>query len=327
MNNPRQKFFPKLPSSRNLSTLLHRVVDVLLNEDESYRPSFDDEKGSLLEFNDSLPIVIVPDLHARYDFFKALLDYVLEGEKIIDLIAQKKLRLIFLGDGLHTELNTKERWVQAYDKFLQGQFINSYIKKEMAEGLALMTEIMRLKISYPFFVHFLKGNHENILNEESYGNSPFGKFVMEGEMVKAFMLSYYGKEITEQYANFEYLLPLFIIGKGYLISHAEPERAYTKKELIEAKSNAKIVRGLTWTKNDQVSGKAVVKLLERFQKDFPQARYFSGHRIVENRLSYRAEGKLVQIHDSKINQFVYLKTGDDFNPKKNLIEIQLKDDI
>ena len=31
---------------------------------------------------------------------------------------------------------------------------NPFIEEEMAEGLSLMTEVMRLKITYPALVHF-----------------------------------------------------------------------------------------------------------------------------------------------------------------------------
>lgn len=321
-----KKIRPKLPQADDLLSLLHKVIEVLLNENNSYRPYFGGELGSLLEFHDSLPTIIVPDLHARYRFLTALLEYKIENESIFALLEQKKIRLIFLGDGLHTEIFFKERWLKAFDEYLKGNNTNSYIKAEMAEGLTLMTNIMNLKIAYPEFVHFLKGNHENILNEESYGNIPFGKHVMEGEMVKEFMLSYYGKEITELYASFEYLLPLFVIGKAYLLSHAEPAKAYSKKQLIEAKKHPKIIEGLTWTKNNQVSGDAVLALLKKFQKDYPDALYFVGHRYVENRLSYRAKGKLVQLHNPRLNQFLYLKPGELFNEEKNLIEIKISED-
>lgn len=322
MNYSNTVIKPILPSKEELSFLLHSVIDTLLNEDEAYRPRYKGDVGSLLEFKDSLPVIIIPDLHARFYFLLSLLDYKIEGETVSFLLEQEKIRLVFLGDGLHTEALQKERWIKAYDAFLQGSIINPFIEEEMAEGLSLMTEVMRLKIAYPTLVHFLKGNHENILNEESYGNRPFRKIVMEGEMVKAFMLSYYGKELTELYASFEFLLPLFVIGEGFLISHAEPARAYSKKELIEAKKYPSVIHGLTWTKNDEVSGQAVIKLLKKFQRAYPHARYFVGHRPVEEAVAYRAGGKLVQIHDANVNQFVYLKPGELFDDKKNILVIE-----
>ena len=322
MNYSNTVIKPILPSKEELSFLLHSLIDILLNEDEGYRPWYKREVGSLLEFSDSLPVIIIPDLHARFYFLLSLLDYKIEGETISFLLEQEKIRLVFLGDGLHTEAMQKERWIKAYEAFLRGSLTNPFIEEEMAEGLSLMTEVMRLKITYPALVHFLKGNHENILNEESYGNRPFRKIVMEGEMVKAFMLSYYGKELTELYASFEFLLPLFVIGEGFLMSHAEPAKAYSKKELIEAKKHPSLIHGLTWTKNDEVSGQAVIKLLKKFQRAYPHARYYVGHRPVEERLAYRAGGKLVQIHDANLNQFVYLKPGELFDDKKNILVIE-----
>lgn len=322
-----KRLSPKLPSSQELASLLHKVIDVLLNEDESYRPSFNGEIGSFLEFQDEIPLIILPDLHARYHFLQALLDYKMDNKTVSDLLFEKKIRIVFVGDGLHSELMTKERWLKANDEFLKGNYVNPFIKAEMAEGLSLMKKIFTLKIDHPFYVHFLKGNHENILNEESHGNQFFGKYALEGEIVKAFMLSYYGNEISELYANFEYLLPLFVSGKGYVISHAEPKKAYTKKQLIRAKKDAKIVNDLTWTANDEASGEAVLKLLNEFQKDYPQARYFVGHRYVNGRAAYRAGGKLVQFHNPFYWQFVYLEHGDIFDEEKNILRIEKDEDL
>lgn len=292
------------------------------HENKDYRAYHTNEKpGYLLEFNDIIPVILVPDLHARNDFFLSLLNYSLEGTKLLDRITNGTIRILCLGDGMHAESRAKDRWIHAYDAYVEGNIVNDYIYQEMAESLQLMMRVMRCKIAAPAHFHFLKGNHENILNEEGYGNHPFSKFALEGQLVRDFMLSYYGIELTMLYSSFEKLLPLFIIGSGFLASHAEPASYYTKMQLQCSGLDAEVCEGLTWTANNAVSGRAVKKMLRMYQQNFPHAVYFAGHRPVKNDVAYRADGKFIQIHNPSRTNVVYLERGSTFNPEKNILRI------
>lgn len=311
-----------MPSKEELESVLHEVISVLMNENTEYRMYIDDKTpGYLLEFRDNTPVILVPDLHARNDFFVNVLNAHLNGKTVISRILDESLRVICLGDGMHAESRAKERWIQAYDEYIEGYITNDHLYQEMAESLSLMMRIMRLKIKKPSHFHFLKGNHENILNEEGEGNHPFSKFAMEGQLVKDFMLNVYGPYTTSLYARFEKLLPLFVIGKGFLASHAEPASFYSKKQLIQSGLNHSICEGLTWTANNSVSGDAVKKMLKKYQKDYPDALYFAGHRPVKNLFEFRAGGKFVQIHNPRLSNVVYLEPGEVFNPNKNILVI------
>ncbi len=297
-----------------------------MNEDSSYRKYIDDgSPGYLLEFTDTIPTVIVPDLHARNDFFTGILNSRVNGKTILERVQEQTLRLICLGDGMHAESRARERWIHAYEEYMKGNVVNEYLHEEMTESLQLMMRIMRLKILSPSHFHFLKGNHENILNEEGCGNHPFSKFALEGQLVKDFMLYFYGPGITSLYAAFEKLLPLFVIGKGFLASHAEPAASYTKKQLIKSGIEHDLCEGLTWTANNTVSGEAVKKMLKKYQKNDPHALYFAGHRPVRNLFELRAEGKFVQIHNPYLKNIVYLESGTVFDPEKNILSVGDKD--
>lgn len=293
-----------------------------MNENPEYRMIIDDHKpGYLLEFSGNDPVILVPDLHARNDFFVHLLNTPLNGKSILSRIYEESIRVICLGDGMHAESRAKERWIHAYDAYIEGCITNDYLYQEMAESLQLMMRIMRAKIAKPSHFHFLKGNHENILNEEGSGNHPFSKFALEGQLVKDFMLSVYGPDITDLYARFEKLLPLFVIGRGFLASHAEPASFYTKKQLVQSGLDHSVCEGLTWTANNSVSGDAVKKMLKKYQKNYPDALYFAGHRPVKNLFEFRADGKFVQIHNPNLSNVIYLEPGDVFNPDKNILTI------
>lgn len=293
-----------------------------MNEAPSYRAFIKDSiPGYLLEFKDTLPVIIVPDLHARNNFFVSLLNHRIYGKTVLEHVKNEALRIICLGDGMHSESRAKDRWILAYNAYMDGHKLNDYLYEEMAESLQLMLRIMRCKILKPSHFHFLKGNHENIFNEEGEGNHPFSKFALEGQLVKDFMLDYYGLETTLLYSKFEKLLPLFVIGEGFLASHAECASFYTKKQLIRAGLVGEVCEGLTWTANNAASKNAVKKMLNKYEKDYVHALYFAGHRPVKNIVEYRAEGKFVQIHNPSSTNVVYLEPGDIFNPEKNMLTI------
>ena len=66
-----------LPDYQYLFDVLIQVTSVLDTENTSYRQLASDGEtlGGLIEFNDNLPMIVLPDLHARYDFLQNLLTY------------------------------------------------------------------------------------------------------------------------------------------------------------------------------------------------------------------------------------------------------------
>ena len=111
---------------------------------------------------------------------------------------------------------------------------------------------MKLNIDNRDNFHFLKGNHENILNANFGGDYSFYKYANEGEMVRQFMLSFYNEKLLYLIAKYENLLPLVAAGKNYVVSHGEPADVFTKEQLIDAKFEDNVVEGLIWTKNGEV---------------------------------------------------------------------------
>ncbi len=315
----------KLPENDYLNSLLKKVNDVLVSESEFYRPKTEDNNlGGLLSFDDDLPTILVPDLHARYNFLKKLFNCKKipnQNFSVYELMKENKLRVICLGDGLHSEKRGKERWLNAYNEYLNGNILNKYIRKEMAEGLSLMCLVMQTKCEFPCNFHFLKGNHENILNETSNGNFSFFKFASEGEMCFDFMVNQYGVETTELYADFESKLPLFVEGKNFLASHAEPAFYMNKNQLINSMTDGKIIKALTWTRNGDVEDLPVVQMLDEFLPEFPNALYFAGHRPVYEKYGLRENNRFVQIHNPEKMNVVYIDSNRKFNFETDFISL------
>ena len=68
-----QSFSHKLPDNDSLNSLLKKVITVLASEDGGYRPKTEDGNlGGLLSFEDDLPTILVPDLHARVKFLEKI---------------------------------------------------------------------------------------------------------------------------------------------------------------------------------------------------------------------------------------------------------------
>ncbi len=237
---------------------LSAVREVLGTEPEAVRPADPDWRpGGLVLLDRGLPTIVVPDLHARMDFFLSVLAYEAEeGRKTIDLLAEDRLQIVCVGDGVHSEGRAARRWRTAMEEFQEEYQVHASMDEEMRESLGVMGMVMEVKRSFPGRFHFLKGNHENITNEMGNGNLPFRKFALEGIMTLDYMERFYGEELVKAYALFEKELPLLAAGRGFLISHAEPGTFYDRESLIAYRRHPEVVSGLTWTDNDEAEGGA-----------------------------------------------------------------------
>ena len=193
----------KIPSHDDLLKLADSVSTILESEVTYYRqPASGGVTGSLLDFqSNDLPAVVVPDLHGRADFLLNIINYRLpkrfagKAVSVFKALEKGLIRLIFVGDILHTERNTKIRWRLAEKDFNNNIFSGPAMSEEMAESLSLWEGLFSLKAVFPEFCHILKGNHENIMNISSNGDFSFRKYANEGAMVKAFIQDYYGDDI------------------------------------------------------------------------------------------------------------------------------------
>lgn len=291
---------PGRPDRDRLRAVVEAAAGALAAEPAERRPPASDGRpGGLVRLLSGVPTIVVPDLHARGAFILSLAAMPLpDGGDICGALAEGALQVLCLGDGFHAEARAAGRWRDAYREFLGGYTESTAMDDEMRESLSLMEMVMILKAAFPRAFHFLKGNHENVLDEEGDGNHSFGKFAEEGAMVAEYMLGAYGRELTESYAAFEKALPLFAVGDRFLASHAEPARAYSDEELVDAPNRPEVILGLTWTDNGAAEPGAVGALLDRILPNVPDARYITGHRPVPAPLRYleRSDGRHLQIH-------------------------------
>ena len=289
-----------LPNAETYSATLSKVIDTYLAEDEPVRPRASSGRpGGLIELRD-LPTVIVPDMHARMDLFIHVMAFETgDGKTVIEGLEDGTVQVVCVGDGFHAEARAVDRWRNALDEYLGSYRKHKAMDAEMRESLGLMEMVMKVKSAFPEYFHFLKGNHENIANEQGEGNYPFGKFAYEGEMVTAYVLKFYGDDFLDLYYRFEKQLPVMAVGTDFIVTHAEPKSFYPREMVIDYYEYPEVIYGLTWTANDAAEPGSVETTLRHYLGDgySAESKIFGGHRPVPDRYLLRADGKYAQIHN------------------------------
>jgi len=174
------------PPAGGYSPLIEAATAALQNEAPDRRPATTGGRpGGLVMLEKELPVIIVPDLHARRGFFISLMESRQPGGgTVMEALDEGSLQVLCLGDGFHAEARALARWKAAYAEYKSFYREHAAMDQEMAESMGLMEMVMLAKTSFPRYFHFLKGNHENVLNEEGQGNHPFRKFVQEGDILR-----------------------------------------------------------------------------------------------------------------------------------------------
>ena len=101
------------------------------------------------------------------DFLTSVLAFRPEDDRrVLDRLAEGSIQVVCVGDGFHAEGRALRRWQSALEEFKHGYRRHEAMDAEMRESLGLMEMVMELKAEFPEGFHFLKGNHENITNEQ-----------------------------------------------------------------------------------------------------------------------------------------------------------------
>ena len=319
----------QLFSHEYISTLAENVSELLENEITPYRPAASDgNPGSLLEFKNDLPAIIVPDIHARPYFLQNILKYPLPADflspssTVEEALKNKFINVICVGDSIHTEL-TVDRWYCIEEEFKKNIITGPFMKAEMKDCLSALAGLMNLKLLYPENFHFLKGNHENILNQNEGGDFAFRKYADEGYMVRRFISEYYGDDVLYLISCWEKALPLVAVGSNYVVSHAEPLKAYSREKLIDARSYPEVVNGLIWTRNGDVKTNTAREIMKKLlaPEKVAESYYFAGHRPVYENYALRQDGGFIQIHNPYRQNIALVSNDKTFNPESDIVGV------
>jgi hypothetical protein len=320
----------KVPGPGDIKETLKTSIDTLNSAPSSMRPpDTRGRAGGLVYLPNYDYVVIVPDLHGRGDFLRAVLAGRLAAGRgsVEDDLERESAAVICVGDAFHSEARGKARWQREYREFPNGYSPSPAIDEEMSESLDTVLEVARLQKTYPERFPFLKGNHENIANERKEGNFPFRKFAYEGDMVREWVLHSLGREDFETMYRWEKALPLATAGDGFLVTHAEPADALTPEDIIEAYNNPETVVSLTWTDNGCAAKDSAAKTLESFFPGRENSRIFGGHRPVRDRFSLRQGGRYVQINTPDNWVVAVFEDIVQFIPDRDIIELAGRSDF
>lgn len=308
-----------------IETSVRAANSCLDREDPAIRPTARSGKpGSMVFLKDTDYTVIVPDLHARREFFLDVLSHRgAWGNTVLEDMLGGKAQVVCVGDAFHAERRGMGRWQGAYREYLNGFKHHKHMDAEMTDNLVLLQMLCEVKLAAGEYFHFLKGNHENIANERGEGNYPFMKFVREGEMVTRWMQQFAGDELFEAVYRWEKSLPLVAAGRDFLVAHCEPGRAITMEEAINAYAYDDVIYQLTWVGNGEAKSGSVGQTLQNILGRSAGCRMFGGHRPVQGRYDLRQDGSYVQINTPDRHVVAIIRNMAAFNPDRDIIDLEI----
>ncbi|MBU2646859.1 metallophosphoesterase [bacterium] len=302
---------------------LQKVIETLENELNEWRPADDTGKpGGIILLRQDIPTLIVPDLHGRSDYLPDLMGFKPADKTVFELLKNGRIQIVCVGDGMHSERRGKERWQAAFAEY-KNKFVDCpAMTAEMTENFQTMAMVMKLKAAFPRYFHFLKGNHENILDEAGNGNHPFAKFVAEGPMTTFYVKKFFGDTFLNQYDQFEKDLPLIARGTFFVVSHARPRKRYTIDQLINYRSQPDVIEGLTWTRHQNAEPGSIPSMLDELLGNSINPRYwFCGHTSLETRFKHWPEDALIEIHNPDLRTVAMVDPVTPFEMEKDIIDL------
>ncbi len=167
---------PAAPGAGELAATVEAARTALRREPEFLRPRDARGRPGGLVLLPRLPTVILPDLHARPRLIASTLAWTPPGLRypLARLLEAGKASLVCLGDVFHSEYGSAQRrWAAAYREYLSGWTTRASMDEEMGLSLAAARILLEAKAAFPGFVHYIKGNHDNIADEEARGDHSF----------------------------------------------------------------------------------------------------------------------------------------------------------
>lgn len=214
------------------STLVKSIktaTAILYNE--KFRPKDREGKpGSLFYIPDNMIPIIIGDLHGASSNLKA----IVEHENNTNLLKQNKAFLIIVGDAFHNDQT--------------GQMM------EMQSSLDSLELLLTLINSYPNNIVYIRGNHD------TFDDRLRKSGIAQGVEFRNYLLKNRDIKCVEELEIFFEKLPMFVIGKGYVVTHAGPTRGgLSREELINVHYDTNSYMQLMWNRLHEFRGNPSLK--------------------------------------------------------------------
>jgi len=210
---------PPVPEPVSDTTLL---VEQAIRELENLPGRLSDKHGKpggLIRFPETLRPIIIGDLHSNRHNLTLILDH---DTNRADL-ESGKAACILLGDALHDDRTGH--------------------MKEMQSSIEILDDVLRLIVQYPGRVYYIRGNHDSF--DERLRKSG----ICQGLELKKALLHTKGSKYTDAVERFFMSMPIFIIAKDFIITHAGPPHGgVVVDELINIKDYPEKLHQLMWSR-------------------------------------------------------------------------------
>lgn len=190
----------------------------------------DGQPGGMVLFPETVRPIIIGDLHANRENLSLILDHETNRADI----ESGKAACILLGDALHDDRTGH--------------------MKDMRSSVEILDDVLRLIAQYPGRVYYIRGNHDSF--DERLRKSG----ISQGLEMKKILLQEKGADFTAEVDRFFSCLPYFIIGKGFVITHAGPPHGgIVRDELINIKKYPEKMHQLIWSRVNEFHGTPSIK--------------------------------------------------------------------
>jgi hypothetical protein len=194
--------------------------------DYKVRPKdYSGRPGGLVKLTSSAPPIIVGDLHANLANFKAILDHDNNYSKI----KKEQATLILLGDTVHNDM--------------PGTL------KEMDSSISMLDFVFELFKDLGTRLIYIRGNHD------TFDSQLIKSGILQGLEFEKLLLRERGEEYVHEVREFFDVLPVFLIAKNFIISHAGPVRGGADVEtLINIREDDNKYLQLQWNRVNEFRG-------------------------------------------------------------------------
>lgn len=190
----------------------------------------DGKPGGLIELPPEAVPIVVGDLHSC----RRHLELILAHDGNYDAMKAGKRILVIIGDTVHNDQTGQMR--------------------EMVSSVDIFDYIMNLMAELPKAVIYLKGNHDTF--DERLVKSG----IFQGKEFKKTLTETKGPDYTAAVQRLFDTLPLFVIGEGYVITHAGPVRGgINRDELIHITDYPDKYHQLIWNRLHEFRGTPSMK--------------------------------------------------------------------
>jgi hypothetical protein len=224
-SSPRRDQGPRLEGA----ALVERVIEIV----ESYpgRPrDVDGSSGGLIEFPPGKRPIIIGDLHANLEHLRRILAH---DSNLADLEAGRAA-LVLVGDAVHDDRT--------------GHML------EMGGSVEILDAIFRLMVEHPGLVYYLRGNHDTF--DERLRKSG----IAQGREFRLALERSKGPEYAAAVGRFFEALPVFVIGQGFVVTHAGPPRGgLSRDEIVGIRRYPEKYHQLLWNRVNEFHGNPSLK--------------------------------------------------------------------